>query len=484
VRIALAAACLVLALVAVIGWNLSRPERAMADPATPGAFPSSTTAVLAPVFSAVTITAAVPRDSIVALTGGREPYVIVVDQRAAWKGAVRLAVPIVGGSSVTVAPDVDRIVVLDPAPSTRVRQFAASTGRLVSSVDLGPRGGTQAALLAVSPDAARAVTARLAGNEWSFEVFDLGSGSALARAELHECERPAARLTRDAATAVAGCLGRPSLSKIDVANGRVTQLALDEGLAGLAQAADDVFAIGGSGRIWRVRDVPIVVGRVPLDGGSLTLGAISVAGDRIAIGFRPTSSAPNVVAGAWVFDVRLGTVLPGWQSVFYNTGGGLVATPSTGGILLDSNPESSRRDQLVGVREDGVLLGDFIFVGGFDGQRVRSVIGLVDAAGTLTSEAAIRVANRALEGGQHDRVEAVAAPTADVVLAFPNLDRTIQTGTKSSVLWVVAEEGLIAYQGVKYAWVILVIDPVHDRVVGAVAGQSGPRPSSFDALPR
>ena len=482
-RIALAAAFLVLTLVAVIGWSLPRLSTPISEPVNSGAA-SNTNTPQASAPATVIVFPAPPRDSIVALTVGQEPYVIVVDQRAALKGAVRIALPIVGGSSVAVAPDVDRIVVLDPASSTRVRQFAASTGGLVNSVDIGARGGTKAVILAVLPDATRAATARLAENVWSFDVVDLASGSRLARAELGTCERPSAVFRADGASATAGCLGRPGLSTVDIATGRVTPVRLDEDLAGLAQAAEGVFAVGVSGRVWSLQGVPLAVGQVPLDGVSLTLGAVSVAGDRIAIGFHPTNSAPDVVAGARVFDARKGTLLPGPQHVFYNTGGGLVPTPSTGGILLDSDPKTRPSDQLFGVRQDGVLLGDFLFVGGFDGQRVRSVVGLVDAAGTVTRDAAIRIADLSLEGAQRDRVEALAAPTAEVVRAFPVLERMIQTGTRSSVLWVVAEEGLIAYKGVKYVWLIMVIDPVYDRVVGSVGGQSGPRPSSFDALPR
>src|SRR5437867_10280374 len=126
VRIALAAAFLVLTLVAVIGWSLPRLSPPISEPVISGAAASNTSTPLAPAPATVTVFPAPPRDSIVALTVGQEPYVIVVDQRAALKGAVRIALPIVGGSSVAVAPDVDRIVVLDPAPSTRVRPFAAS----------------------------------------------------------------------------------------------------------------------------------------------------------------------------------------------------------------------------------------------------------------------------------------------------------------------------------------------------------------------
>ena len=190
-RIALAAAFLVLTLVAVIGWSLPRLSAPFSEPVSSGAA-SNTNTPQASAPATVIVFPAPPRDSIVALTVGQEPYVIVVDQRAALKGAVRIALPIVGGSSVAVAPDVDRIVVLDPAPSTRVRQFAASTGGLVNSIDIGARGGTKAVILAVLPDATRAATARLAENVWSFDVVDLASGSRLARAELRECERPAA----------------------------------------------------------------------------------------------------------------------------------------------------------------------------------------------------------------------------------------------------------------------------------------------------
>jgi hypothetical protein len=56
--------------------------------------------------------------------------------------------------------------------------------------------------------------------------------------------------------------------------------------------------------------------------------------------------------------------------------------------------------------------------------------------------------------------------------------------TKSSTLWVVAEEGLVAYRGVKYAWVLLVVDPIAGEVVGGLGGVSGPRPPAFDAFPR
>src|SRR5207247_8600421 len=111
------------------------------------------------------------------------------------------------------------------------------------------------------------------------------------------------------------------------------------------------------------------------------LGAVLAAVVRISIRFQPTSSAPDVVAGARVFDARKGTLLPGPQHVFYNTGGGLVPTPSTGGILLDSDPKTRPSDQLFGVRQDGVLLGDFLFVGGFDAQRVRSLFGVVVRGG-------------------------------------------------------------------------------------------------------
>jgi len=471
------AACLTVVLVAALVGTATRADLV----ATPDDSQSSAAPTSALLAAPSTPAVAAPRDSIVAITRGAESHVIVVDQRPVASGTIRLEIPIVSGSSVEVAGP-DRILVLDPAPSRRLREFSASTGRLVSAVDVGTSAGTRSALLAVSADTKRAATARLIGVAWSIELIDLASGAGVARAELGDCDRPVATIAKDGAAMVVGCFGGSSVISA-VPGSQPSTLRMSDTLGGLAQAGDSLYAFGNAGQVWRIGPPLSSVGRIGFEGLQPTAWAVSVVGDRIALGLHPTTGPPDVVDRVALFDARQGLDL-GPRSLHFNTGGGLVSTPSMGGVVLDPHGSFSPDGQLLGVRADGTLFGDFVRISGPRGERVTAVVGLVDSAGATTADAAIRVADLALEGGRRDRVEAIAAARLDIARAFPALAPVIAPTTRSSTLWVVAEEGLLAYRGAKYSWVVLMVDPIAGQVVGVLGGVSGPRPPAFDALPR
>ena len=465
--------------VAVFAWSAGQEGPVAPELTEPAAAP--TTAVLAaPSAPAIVL----PRDAVVAITRGTEAHVIVVDQRPVANGTIRLEIQVLSGSSIAVAAPVDRILVLDPGPSRRLRQFSASTGRLESGSDVGARTGTRAAILAVSADATRAAIARLSSGSWSIETVDLASGASLLSAQLQGCERPSAAIAKDGQSLVAGCVGSSTLTSV-VAGTQPSTVSVPDPLVAVVQAGESVYAFTNSGGIWRVGgDALSPVVQLALEGLQPTAGAISIAGDRVALGLHPSNASLETVTRVALFDARQGLDL-GLQNLFFNTGGGLVSTPSVGGFVLDPHGNFSPNGQLFGVRSDGTLFGDFVRVAGPPGEHVAAVIGLVDSAGATTADAAIKVADRALEGGgRKERVEAVAVSTADVVRAFPALETAISSTTKSSTLWAVAEDGLVAYRGAKYVWVILVVDPISGQVVGGLGGVSGPRPPAFDAFPR